>query len=333
MEKEAKIPTANPLHDYLSGDETKAYRMGLQSALAHLAPYWTATQRRAIETDLQLSAHGFDEPKYLQAACETVITSTLGRMFPNTFVYEHKIKPPKDVDCSFEKDGFRFNFEIKCPDYSKQHAIDATPAFKIGAFGRMDDYSALVENLQSGAFNTQENPSDASNKPLIMQQHMDNKLKDFLLSAHSKFADDCSEQELNVLVVCCSDRMSMQEWYHYMYGSKGLLTRESYYPPDQYNNVDLIILTNVYHRHHDYKKKDKVSDHWDWEKAFNLIFSNLMRKKDKKDAILKLVDLVPNHSQDLKKFKVTQGLDEMRIAHFIAEELLAKGKYYFQPDT
>ncbi len=31
-------------------------------------------------------------------------------------------------------------------------------------------------------------------------------------------------------------------------------------------------------------------------------------------------------------FEVKNGMEEMRIVHFVVEELLAKGLYYFQPD-
>ena len=330
--RETLITSSNPSHDYLIGYDAAEYRMGLWKALGYIAPHWTPKQQRAIEADLQLSGTSFNEPKYLQAACETTISATLGCMFPGSFVYERKIKPPKDVDCSFERGGFTFNFEIKCPDYSKKQAIDEAHAFKIGAFGRMEDYQSIVESLQREVFNIEANPNADLNKPLIKQQHMDNKLKDFLLSAHGKFADDCQEDELNVLVVCCPDQMSMQAWFFYMFGLQGLLTPGSYHPPKEYSNVDSVILTNVYHRHYDYKNKDKLSDHWDWRKSFNLIFSNPLRKREKKEASWKLVDLIPNHSLEVMNFDMKNGLDEMRIVHFIVEELLAKGEYYFQPE-
>ena len=305
--------------------------MGLWTALGALAPFWSKKQQHAIESDLQLIGSEFDEPKYLQAACETAITSTLCRMFPDTFVYERKINPPKDVDCSFEKDGFQFNFEIKCPDYSKQHNIDQMHAFKIGAFGRMHDYQAFAEKLRHEIFNPEKNSKADPNKPLVFQQHMDNKLKDYLLSAQGKFSDNCSEHELNVLVVCCSDHMGMQEWFHYMFGSQGLLTDGSYYPPESYDKVDSVILTNIYHRHDNYMQKNKLSDHWDWTKSFNLIFENPLRNKAKRDALRKLASLVPNHNREVTSFDIKNGLEPMRIVHFIVEELLAKGLYYFQP--
>jgi hypothetical protein len=326
------VTVSNPKHTYLNGPSATQYLSDLEQALKLLAPYWNKKQEHALEADLQLAGDAFDEPKFLQAACETTIASTLARLYPESFVYEEEIKPPKNVDCALERDGFKFNIEIKCPDFSVKHSIDGRSAFQAGAFGRIDDYASIVESLQSDVFDAKNNPKAEPDKPLLKQQHMDNKLKDFLLSAHGKFADNTSEEELNVLVVCCSDRMDMQKWFFYMYGQKGLFTPESYHPSNEYKNVDLVVLTNTYHRHHAYETKHKLADHWNWEKSFNLIFSNPLRELAKENAIWKFIDLIPNFSQELQNFKVTKGLDEMRIVHFIVEELLDKGQYYFQPD-
>src|SRR5690606_24620195 len=119
------------------------------------------------------------------------------------------------------------------------------------------------------------------NKPLVKAQRMDNKLKDYLLSANEKFSDNSSEEELNILVVCCPDLLSMQDWFFYMFGVGGLFTNDSYHSPLDYNNVDSVILTNMYHRHYDYQHKGKLKDHWDWRQSCNLILPNPLRKKPK----------------------------------------------------
>ena len=240
--------------------------------------------------------------------------------------------PPKDVDCGFVADGKTYSIEVKCPDYSVKNTIDDSNAFKIGAFGRLTNFEEVVKNLQE-AFNPETNPSVEPNKPLIKQQHMDNKLKDYLLSAHSKFKDSTTPNELNVLAVCCSDWTDMQKWFYYMYGYQGLFTKESFHPVDEYKNVDVVLLTNLYHRHHIYWEKDKLEKHWDFSKSFNLVFSNPFRQLDKGDAIWGLVGKIPNHSKELDGFEVTNGLDEMRIPHYVVEELIGKGLYYFQPNT
>ena len=90
---------------------------------------------------------------------------------------------------------------------------------------------------------------------------------------------------------------------------------------------------DLYHRHHEYQNKDKIMNHWDFSKSFNLIFSNPFRINDKQEAIWAFVDAIPNFSKPLMNYKMEHDLDELRISHFVSEELLGKGLYYFQPNT
>lgn len=326
------IAVTNTQNKYVFGNQHEPYCKKLSETLELLEPFLSKKQKNSLHKDLQLSGNKFDEAKYLQAACETAIASYLSSNFGENFVYEPKINPPKDVDCGFSLDGKTYNIEVKCPDYSKKNEIDSANAFKIGSFGRLIDFEQIVTNMQE-VFDPETNPAVESDKPLITQQHMDNKLKDYLLSAHSKFNESTNPTELNALVVCCSDPMDMQKWFFYMYGYQGLFTNDSFHPIDEYKNVDVVILTNLYHRHYEYWDKDKIEDHWDFSKSFNLIFSNPLRRQDKAEIIWSLVDKIPNHSKALMNFKVTGGLDEMRIPYFVAEELSDKGLYYFQPQN
>ena len=331
-EEVMSIEVTNTENKYLFGNKNESYFKTLSDILDSLEPFLSTKQRKSLYKDLQLSGNKFDEAKYLQAACETSIASYLSENYSDGFIYEPKVNPPKDVDCGFTLDGKTYNIEVKCPDYSKKNKIDGTNAFKIGAFGRLVDFEEIVTSMQE-VFDPETNSAVEPGKPLITQQHMDNKLKDYLLSAHSKFNDSAGPNELNVLAVCCSDWMDMQKWFFYMYGHQGLFMNDSFHPNDEYKNVDVVILTNLYHRHHEYWNKDKIKDHWDFSKSFNLIFSNPFRKQDKAEIIWSLVEEIPNHSKELMSFKVTNGLDEMRIPHFVVEELIDKGLYYFQPNT
>lgn len=332
MEFDLNIEVTNKENKYLFGKQGNSYYKGLVDALTSLDPMLTVKQKKSLYRDLQLSGDKFDEAKYLQAACETVIASYLSSKYKETFVYEKKVNPPKDVDCGFSADDKTYNIEVKCPDFSVKNEIDSTNAFKIGSFGRLIDYDEVVGKMQE-AFDPKTNPAVEPNKPLLRQQHMDNKLKDYLLSAHGKFKGTTTTDELNILAVCGSDWMDLQKWFFYMYGVQGLFTPESFHQIDDYKNVDAVLLTNLYHRHHDYWKKDKIENHWDFSKSFNLIFSNPLRRQDKAEIIWGFVDSIPNHSRALMNFKVTNGFDEMRIPHFVVEELIDKGLYYFQPNT
>jgi hypothetical protein len=327
-----ELEVKNQKNSYLLPEQDNKYLAELSQSLCHLDPYLSRKQKKSLLKDLQVDGTTFDEAKYLQAACETSIAAYLARTYKNNFVYEPKVNPPKDVDCGFELNGKTFNIEVKCPDYSKKNEIDDSNSFKIGSFGRLIDFEDVVENLKE-VFNPENNPAVESDKPLVKQQHMDNKLKDYLVSAHGKFKESTGPDELNVLAVGCADWTDMQKWFFYMYGHQGLFTNESFYPFEEYKNVDVVMLTNLYHRHHNYKSKNKLENHWDFSKSFNLIFSNPLRREDKKEIIWEFVEAVPNHSKQLMNYEVNGGLDETRIPHYVCEELLGKGLYYFQPNT
>lgn len=327
-----KFQVKNRENRYLLSSQDDGYFAGLSLALGYLEPYLTRKQKSSLLKDLQIDGLVFDEARYLQVACETSIAAYLAKIYGNSFVYEPKVQPPKDVDCGFKYNGRVFNIEIKCADFSKKNEIDKSNSFKIGFLGRLVDCDEAFSKLES-LFDPKINPAAEPDKPLVKQQHMDNKLKDYLVSAHKKFKESTGPNELNVLAVCCADWTDMQKWFFYMYGHQGLFTNESFYPFEEYKNVDVVMLTNLYHRHHDYWDKNKINSHWDFSKSFNLIFSNPLRREDKKEAIWEFVDAVPNHSKQLMSYKVKNGLDEMRIPHYVCEELLEKGLYYFQPKT
>lgn len=326
------IEITNKENRYLLRNSENLYLSGLFKALESLMPFMSKKQKNKLFKDLQVDGKTFDEAKYLQAACETSIASYLSSRYSDSFIYEPKLKPPKDVDCGFKINEKMYNIEVKCPDFSKQNQIESSNAFKLGAFGRLENFDEVFEDLYE-VFDKNKSLVGNPDKPLIAQQHMDNKLKDYLLSAHSKFKDSTGPDELNLLAVCCSDWMDMQKWFCYMYDYQGLFTQESFYPVGNFNNVDVVMLTNLYHRHHEYWRKDKIIHHWDLSNSFNLIFSNPFRQKDKKEIIFSFIDAVPNYSNQLCDFQSKNGIVQMQIPHFVFKELIHKGLYYFQPNA
>ncbi len=322
------LSVTNKDNTYLFGKEGIEYYESLMTALGSLMPKLSTKQAEALCNKLQLRGNKFEECQYLQAAVETVITSHIASRFSSSFAYEPKINPPKDVDCAFSINETRYNLEIKCPDFSVKNAIDARKNFKVGAFGRMQNYKEVVGILER-LLDPEANPAVDLGQELIQQQHMDNKLKDFLISAHGKFKPQSGENELNILAVGCADPMDMQKWFFYMYGVQGLFTPDSFWPREEYNNVDVALLTNTYHRHHQYWKKDRIQRHWDFSGSFNLIFSNPSRRHEKESLIWNLVDAIPNYSRELMEYRGAGGLDELRIPHFVAEKLTQNGLYYF----
>lgn len=302
----------------------KKYKASLDKCLNILETYSTPTQLRELKKALQITGNNFDEARYLQAACETAVSASIACMFPDSFEYEPKLNAPSDVDCAFSSNGYKFNLEVKCPDYSKVHKQDEQNVFKIGAFGRMQDFIGLSGDLM-GLF-------ASADKSLELRPHMDNKLKDYLLSANKKFPENTNEKELNVLLVCCNDPLDMQKWYYYMFGEQGLFTPSSFHKPQDYSKVDAVVLTNLYHRHYSYQSKTKIEEHWSLERAFNLVFKNRSIQNKKDQAIWALVDLFPNFSKEISNFNVPQIETPLLIPIFVNKELTLRKRYYFEPN-
>jgi hypothetical protein len=304
------------------------YRVGLVSALNCLAPHLSLTQREDIcFNKLGLRFDNVGEQKYIQAAVELTVCAHFARYFPDGFVYEEKVNPPKDVDCSFRVGRFKFNVEVKCADFSKKHVIDEAEGFKIGSLGRLDDYDDLVASL--------DDLFSSDGHILSRQRHMDNNLKDFLISAHEKFADITPDNELNVLVVGCDDAMDMQKWYSYLYGGRGLFTLESYSDASAYDRVDLVLLTNLYHRHKNPASKDEISEHWSLSEAFCVLCKN-PRSLKPYDTFLEFSKTVRHHNNELHSHTVEGDapdfmLKGLAIPSYVASLPQAKGNYYFQP--
>ena len=87
--------------------------------------------------------------------------------------------PPRDVDCSFRSEGYKFNVEVECADYTTKHEIDSGSEVIISAIGRLSDYNDAVAQLQE--------TFAIGGNTLVKRLHMDNKLKDYLYDAHGKF--------------------------------------------------------------------------------------------------------------------------------------------------
>lgn len=304
---------------------TKAYAMGLNEALSVLTPFLSDAQRNDLCTKkLSLETSPVSEQAYIQSAVELTVCAHYARFYSDEFIYEEKVNPPKDVDCSVRIDGFKYNIEVKCADFVKKELVDKASGFKIGAMGRLDDYAQLVEQLQE--------LFSSDGHVLSEQRHMDNNLKTFLVSAHSKFAAVTPDNELNILIVACDDAMDMQKWHSYLFGVQGLFTNDSYADRAAYDRVDMVVLTNLYHRHKDPASKHKITGHWHLSEAFCILCANPFSEKPHATAyeFSKTVRHFNNEWNDY-----LSGADDILkgigIPAFVGSELQAKGMYYFQP--
>lgn len=184
--------------------------------------------------------HEIKMTQYLSFASETTVVDYIIRNFDD-IKYEPEYNDKKNPECSFEYNGRVVNIEVKCPDLFTKMRQESATGIKLFALERLpkkDDLIQIKEVVQS-------NMKDKQNIQIV--NRLDNKLKDYLLSAHQKFPVS-SKSYFNILVIALDIIQDMDEWYYYLFGDGGAFTRNTYISED-YSNVDAVMLTNVQHGH------------------------------------------------------------------------------------
>lgn len=178
--------------------------------------------------------------QYLQFSSEVTIVDYIIRNY-NEFRNEPKYNGDKNPECSFKYKGRIVNIEVKCPDFTKRIKQESSEGIKTIAAERFlnkDDYVQTQKFIES-------NIADRHHIQTI--DRMDNKLKDYLISAHKKFpVSDLTN--FNILVIALDIIKDMDEWYSYLFGETGVFTNRTFIK-DDYSNVDAVLLTNVQHGH------------------------------------------------------------------------------------
>lgn len=200
--------------------------------------------------------------QYLQFASEITVVEYIMRHYCK-FVNEPQYNSKKNPECSFEYDGRTVNIEVKCPDLTKR--IDQEKSEKISLFvaERFPDkktYDASVNLIESTI-------KDGYGVQKI--DRLDNKLKDYLLSAHKKFPKS-SELSFNILVIAVDIIQDMDEWYSYIFGDNGVFGDKTYVEED-YSNVDAVMITNLQHGHMG-DEVDTAINCWQLENYVSLLF-------------------------------------------------------------
>jgi hypothetical protein len=321
----------NIKHEFLVKENGASleYISGAQKAISVLREHITGDQWSDLEGKLQLHAGNFNVESYLQTACETTVTSSLVSKFPESFMYEPKIgEGGSNCDCSFFVDGFRFNVEVKCFDYAKDKEIRSGDKFLVGGYGRDTEQLRVINELL-GALNSK--TPDAFGKV----QHMDNKVKDFLVKASKQFYSSDNDKHLNVLIVCANGPQHIQDVFGYLNGPQGLLTHRSYCPVSEYENVDLVVISNVYYRHDNSKQKEHLCSHWNLDTSFN-VATQLTGKNGarKEHACNVFMSCFSNMNQELMLYKSRSSEPDLflrvnLINLFVRDVLNPSGATYF----
>jgi hypothetical protein len=269
----------------------------------------------------------FSEKKFIQAAVETAVACYFGQKFPEGFRTEAKIRPgsQKDVDVQFYHDDLTFNIEVKCADFGDIGQRIDPNQLKFINTGRMDDRG---ENAKAAILSALREVMEKQEKEMMPDatiKSMDNNLWDYLKSANDKFNPEAGQDQLNVLLVGCDDAQDLQMWFNYMFAPKGLFTNDSFANTEEYELVDAIVLTNQFHKHHHFYKKD-MANAWTLEDGFAIVFRNPNARAEKQHALSRFCELFPNYTKAFLAYEPSGSAPvEVKLAvwmsNFIREDL------------
>lgn len=222
--------------------------------------------------------------QYIQFASEITIVDYVIRHYDG-FKNEPKYNEKKNPECSFEYAGRTINIEVKSPDLFKRIAQENSESIKLFAAERFPNKASYIQAQKI----IESNIRDGQNTQNM--ERLDNKLKDYLISAHKKFPISNS-RNFNILVVAVDIIQDMDEWYSYLFGDNGAFTNKTYIA-DDYSNVDAVLLTNVQHGH----MADDVNldiNCWELENYISLLFLD-----PRKENCNELGDYYKNSALDL----------------------------------
>jgi len=163
-------------------------------------------------------------------------------------------------------------------------------------------------------------------------KNMDNNLKDFLELANQKFNPTCPENEINILLVGCNDAADIQSWIGYLFATAGLFTDDSYADVTKYQNVDLVVFTNLYFKHKDFFNK-QTNNFWNLSHSLNLYFENPFRNQEKRDGVDNFYFELKNYNLEFNQFQVPgqaplEVKEAVKIRHFVIDYLQGEQNIY-----
>ena len=241
------------------------YGKDFQSALQDFKPVLTEKEFNRLLKKTQLGPINTLN-QHLQFSAEFTVVYYIIRNYRG-FKYEPQYNGKKNPECSFEYEGRTINVEVKCPDFSKridQESVEGIKSYAVDRLPTKEAYSQTIKTMEKSGVHIQS------------MDRLDNKLKDFLISAHSKFPDS-NILNFNVLVIALETNSDMDEWYSYLSGPKGAFTDSSYIT-ENYSNVDAVLITNLQAGHHAIDNGQDIN-RWKLENYISLLFLNPLKEK------------------------------------------------------
>ena len=210
----------------------------------------------------------FDAQKYLQVVSEINVLYYILRFYNNHFKYEPKYNNGYNPECSFRFQDKTINLEVKCPNMKKRIEEEQRNTVKIFSAERISDHESIINEVKNIIM---PNLKDLEFSGVEEISRMDNKLKDFLISAQAKFpASD--DSNFNILAISLDIIPDLDEWYSYIWGQTGVFTDHTFVE-ENYESVDAILLTTPMCSHIRWSCNTE-NDMWKLEESINLLFLN-----------------------------------------------------------
>jgi hypothetical protein len=279
----------------------------------------------------------YSDEKYFQSASELSVSRYLKQKEKENLIrdlaFEKMVNPKnqKDVDNFFRVKAKNVSIEVKCPFEEKR-----TGELTMQTAGRIPDpdgkYNSMKQAIKSGK----------SRKDLRRGKNPDNRLKDCLVSANEKFSDESSFDDLNILFVSCGYFHDINHCYMCLHAGEGLFTNSPFEAPEHYQNVDLMILSNLKYRH-EYARDYSL---WGLDDVFLLpIINPHGRSSCVGDSVKKGLNVFHHYKEEFEAFDSIKTAtpdphghieaikETMKVSHFVNERLLPQELTRFFPVT
>lgn len=220
-----------------------------------------------VNHKLQFNKSNFDINQYIQSACELSIISTIIKLYPNDFKYEPKLNieskenKAKDVDLSFTADKIRINVEVKCFNQKDQESTKTSVTLSTPQLPT-EFYTKIQKDIPDVNF--------CRSRLRSINDFFDNSIKKF---------GKKTEQEFNILMICCYDLYDYIDVLQSIGGifgisynfNKSFLHIDGNIDVNNYQNIDAIIVSNLAFNHKESgKDKNLYLNPWNARYSFSL---------------------------------------------------------------
>lgn len=230
------------------------------------------------------SCESYEPYAYAQEAVELSVIAHVLRNYNDEFKYEPQYNKKKNPECSFKCGDRIINIEVKCPDCTK-------------FYDNTKDKDILIK-LPNRFFPKEkiEELNDINCNNVGIVDLLDNKLKDYVESAHAKFPSD-NDKYFNILIIGLPNIDMLNEWLYYITGTCGLFEKDNFIPKEYLSNIHAIMLSDVAENH--LHEIDDLKDNWDILNNVNIVLNNLCRKFSSENDVIKFDKFYNKYVEDM----------------------------------